>query len=81
MLEICISGNKLIKPWVVFQFPVKSSTFSKRLMYGLYSLHNRYDICKSAIGHLLNSNIGNKMKRYIVAVAEERRVGLINYLE
>jgi hypothetical protein len=53
--------------------PVTRETFyisAKDGGFGLYSLHDRYEICKIAnLGHQLSNGLGDMMKRYIAAVA------------
>jgi hypothetical protein len=65
--------------------PVTKETFyipAKEGGFGLYSLHDRYDICKVAnLGHLLSSTISDMMKRYIEAIESDRRIPLVNTIE
>jgi hypothetical protein len=65
--------------------PVTKETFyisAKDRGFGLYSLHDRYDICKIAnLGHLLSNGLGDMMKRYIAAVAYDRKIPIINTIE
>jgi hypothetical protein len=50
--------------------------------FGLYSLKNRYHICKIAnMGHLLSSEIGGMMRRYITQVALDGHVHTINDID
>jgi hypothetical protein len=57
-------------------YPAKDEGFE------LYSLNDRSDICKVAnLGHLLSSGIGEMMKRYISAIAQDRRIPQVNTID
>jgi hypothetical protein len=70
---------------IVGRLPVTRETFyipAEDRSFGLYSLYDRYDICKVAnIGHLLSNGIGKMMKRYISAIVHDRRITQINTIE
>jgi hypothetical protein len=65
--------------------PVTRETFyiqTKDGGFGLYSLHDRFDICKvTNLRHLLSSGIGGMMKRSIAAVAYNRNDPLVTRIE
>jgi hypothetical protein len=65
--------------------PLTKETFYIRARdggFGLYSLKDRYHICKIAnMGHLLSSKIGGIMRRYITQVALDRHVQTINDID
>jgi uncharacterized alpha/beta hydrolase family protein len=45
-------------------------------------LHDRYDICKIAnLGHFITNGLENMMKRYIAAVAYDRKIPIVNTIE